>query len=254
MDIATVIGIISGFSLIFISLALGSTGVVGFINLPGLLVVFGGTIASTLIMFPLKSVLGTLKIAMKVFTVKLDSPDMVIKKIIQLATKVRKNNILALEKEHLDDKFFAKGIRLCVDGSTPANIKVILNTELSYLKERHLLGQDVFEQMGTLAPAFGMIGTLIGLVQMLQTLSDPGSIGPSMAVALLTTFYGAVLANLVCLPIAKKLELRSKEESLMKELIIEGVVSISRQDNPLTLSDKLEGYLSPHERKTVKNR
>ncbi len=245
MDIATLIGVILGSGLVLVSLALGSTGVMGFFNLPGVLVVIGGTVAATLIMYPLKTVLGTFKVAMNVLMVKLHSPDSTITKLLELSNKVRKDSILGLESEKFDDKFLAKGIRLCVDGTSPIIIKGVLATELDFIKQRHKIGQDVFDNMGVLAPAWGMIGTLIGLVQMLQTLSDPSSIGPSMAVALLTTFYGALMANLLFIPISIKLAQRSTEESLIKELIIEGVASIAKQENPLILKDKLNVYLAP---------
>ncbi len=246
MDIATVVGVIAGFALILVSLALGSTGILGFFNLPGVLVVMGGTAAATLIMYPLKTVMGTLKVAMNVVMVRLHSPESTINKLLELSDTVRKKSVLELEKEQFTDKFLGKGIRLCVDGTHSSTIEDILTTELDFIKERHKIGQNVFENMGVLAPAFGMIGTLIGLVQMLQTLSDPGSIGPSMAVALLTTFYGALLANLVFIPVAVKLEQRSKEESLLKEIIIEGVASIARGESPLILRDKLNVYLPPN--------
>lgn len=245
MDIATIVGVSLGLGLVIVSLALGSTGVMGFFNLPGTLVVIGGTIAAILIMYPLKTVMGTFRVAMNVLTVKLHSPDSTIQKLLELSNKVRKDSILALESETFDDDFLGKGIRLCVDGTSPSIINNVLSTELDFLKQRHKIGQNVFDNMGMLAPAWGMIGTLIGLVQMLQTLSDPSSIGPSMAVALLTTFYGALLANLFFIPISVKLEARSKEESLIKEIIIEGVTSIAKQENPLILKDKLNVYLAP---------
>ncbi len=245
MDIATIVGVILGCGLVLVSLALGSTGILGFFNLPGTLVVIGGTIAATLIMYPLKTVMGTFKVAMNVLTVKLHSPDSTIKKLLELSNKVRKDSVLSLESEKVDDSFFQKGLRLCVDGTNPSVIKGVLATELEFLRQRHKIGQDVFDNMGMLAPAWGMIGTLIGLVQMLQSLSDPASIGPAMAVALLTTFYGALLANLVFIPISVKLAQRSKEETLIKELIIEGIASIAKEENPLILKDKLNVYLAP---------
>lgn len=253
MDIGTIGGILLGFGLIFTSLAMGESGIAAFFNVPGILIVFGGTIASTFIMFPMNSVLKTFKVAMNAFSIKLKSPQDTIKRFVDLSVKVRKHSVLALEKEQFDDKFLGKGIRLMTDGSKIGIIRNILTTELSLLKERHCTGQEIFEQMGSLAPAFGMIGTLIGLVQMLRTLSEPSAIGPAMAVALLTTFYGAVVANLFFIPIAKKLEQRSKEESLVKELIIEGIISLSSQDNPMVVKDKLEVFLAPHLRSEKKS-
>jgi len=249
MDLGTIIGILSGSALILTSLSIGSGGIGSFINVPSILVVMGGTAAAILIMFPLKSVLGTIKVAGNAFTVKLQSPEKTIKKLVQFAEIVRKESILGLEKVKIDDAFLKRGIRLCVDGSDPKTIKKVLEIEMSKVKERHGLGQQIFEQLGAMAPAFGMIGTLIGLVQMLQNLTEPAAIGPAMAVALLTTFYGAVMANLVFIPIAKKLEIRSKDECHVKEIMIEGVTSIAKQDNPRSLKDKLDVFLAPTPKK-----
>ncbi len=244
MDIGTIIGALLGLGLVAAAILMGGA-IGGFVDIPGSLVVIGGTVAASLVMYPLKTVLGTFKVGINVVTVKLHSPDSTITKIVELATKARKESVLALESEEFTDNFLAKGIRLCVDGTDPSVIKKILSTELNSLRTRHKLGSDVFDNMGVLAPAWGMIGTLIGLVQMLQNLADPSSIGPAMAVALLTTFYGALLANLVFFPASVKLSQRSKEEALIKEIIIEGVISIAQQENPNTVQDKLDVYLSP---------
>ncbi|MFQ5561301.1 MAG: motility protein A [Nitrospinota bacterium] len=248
MDIATIIGILLGFGLILTSLVMGG-GIGAFVDIPGMLIVFGGTIAATLMMYPLANVLNTVKVATKVFTLKLQHPQKLIKDIVALAEKARKENVLALEKVSVKNAFLKKGVRLLVDGKTPLIIDDLMSTELTSLKDRHRLGHDVFESMGEMAPAFGMIGTLIGLVQMLQALDDPASIGPAMAVALLTTFYGAVLANLVFIPISKKLELRSREESKLYELIIEGITSMGGMENPRSIQEKLSLLLAPQERK-----
>ena len=249
MDIATIIGIVAGAGLIIAAILMGS-GLGAFIDVPSVLVVIGGSVAAMLIAFPLDRVIGSIKIALKAFFSPKTSPEEIIEKVVGLAVKARKESIIALEKEEIDDPFLAKGIRLVVDGTAPSLVQAILKTEIGFMKQRHLSGQKVFKTLGALAPAFGMIGTLIGLVQMLQNLSDPGSIGPSMAVALLTTFYGAVLANLVAIPIAEKLGGKSAEEVLMMEVVIQGVLSILEGDNPIIVRSKLEAFLSPNLRQT----
>ena len=184
---------------------------------------------------------------MKPFTAK-----ELITSFVNLAGTARREGILALETalNDINDDFMKKGLQLSVDGLEPVSIKDILDTEIENIKERHKLGADIFTTLGTFAPAMGMVGTLIGLVQMLQTMDDPSSIGPAMAVALLTTFYGSVMANIVCLPIAGKLRTKSTEEVLMKGLMSEGIMSIAKGDNPRLLEQKLNAFLAPELRET----
>jgi chemotaxis protein MotA len=182
---------------------------------------------------------------MKAFFVQAQKPQEVLNRLVTLAVKARKESVLALEGENFDYPFLKRAVRLVVDGVDQKSLRQILEIEIGSLKERHYLGQQVFEQMGMLAPAFGMIGTLIGLVKMLKTLSDPSSIGPAMAIALITTFYGALYANLVCIPFAKKLEQRSRDEVFNMEIIVEGVVAISQKENPNVVKEKLNSFLGP---------
>ncbi len=248
MDIATVIGIVLAFGLLIGGILIGS-GLGIFIDIPSVLIVVGGTIAALLISFPLKSVIGAIKIFLKTILGKVPPTNVLIDQIVDLAVKARKDSILALEKVEIDDPFLAKGIKLVVDGTAPELVKAILNTEIKYMKNRHSEGAKIFGILAAMGPAFGMIGTLIGLVQMLQNLSDPSSIGPSMAVALLTTFYGAIIANIFGIPIKAKLECKSVEETLLKEIIIQGVISIMEGDNPMIVRSKLEAFLAPALRK-----
>ncbi|MEA1924150.1 MAG: MotA/TolQ/ExbB proton channel family protein [Pseudomonadota bacterium] len=248
MDLATIIGIVSGIGLVIGAIMMGS-GLGAFIDAPSLLVVGGGSVAAMLIAFPLGTVIGSIKIALKAFFSPKQSPDEVIERIVDLAIKARKESIIALEKEEIEDPFLAKGIRLVVDGTAPNLVSSILRTEIGFMKQRHLSGQSVFKFLGGMAPAYGMIGTLIGLVQMLQSLDDPSSIGPAMAIALLTTFYGALLANIIALPIAEKLGGKSGDEVLMMEVTIQGVLAILEGDNPIIVRSKLEAFLSPSQRK-----
>lgn len=252
MDLATLIGIVSAFGLVLIAILMGG-GLVLFINIPSLMIVVGGTLGTTMINYPLKDVLGAINVVKNVFFSGANLPaDEVIKKFVDLGSKARREGILALESDVKDipDEFLKKGLQMSVDGLEPQAIQEILITEVDYLRERHQLGAEIFSTMGTFAPALGMIGTLIGLVQMLQTMDDPSAIGPAMAVALLTTFYGSVMANLICMPVAGKLRSRSKEESLTKEMIIEGVLSLTRGENPRILEQKMLAFIPPKMRKS----
>lgn len=251
MDLATIIGLVSGLALLFFAIILGGKFSI-FINIPSVLLVGGGMIAAVFVMSPLSMILQTAKIAINAFRTKVMSANEMIELITDLTLKARKNGTLSLENEKIDNPFLSKGIRYIVDGLDPAVIELLLNIDIAYTRDRHKVGVKHMKAFGTYAPAFGMIGTLIGLVQMLQTLSDPSSIGPAMAVALLTTFYGAVLANLIFTPLADKLSIRSDEEVLVMKIIKEGVLSLVAGDNPKIVQEKLETYLPPPQRKIEK--
>ncbi len=244
MDIGTLIGLLAGFGLIIGSILMGG-GLGAFIDIPSILIVIGGTISVTFVMFPMGTVFGAIKVGMKAFFTKSLDPNEIINQISSMAEVARKDGLVALEKVQTNNEFLKKGCTLVADGNNSETVRSVLEIELAFMKQRHSTGQDIFKSMGSMAPAFGMIGTLIGLVKMLQTLDDPSSIGPAMAVALLTTFYGAVLANVMFIPIAKKLEERSKEESLYMEIIIEGIVSIANGEHPIITKEKLKAFLSP---------
>lgn len=250
MDIATVLGIVSAFGLVFAAIFMGS-GLTIFINVPSLMIVVGGTVGVTFIAYPLKDVLGVLKVVQKALFTKNISMMELIERFKSFATKTRKEGILALESEikNVSDEFLKKGVQLSIDGLEPQEIRDILDTEIDYVRNRHQLGAEVFTTMGTYAPAMGMIGTLIGLVQMLQSMDDPSTIGPAMAVALLTTFYGSIMANICCMPIAGKLRTRSKEEMLTKEMTIQGIISLSNGDNPRILEQKLLAFIPTNKSK-----
>ncbi|MBL7179769.1 MAG: MotA/TolQ/ExbB proton channel family protein [Desulfobacterales bacterium] len=251
MDIATVVGVISAFGLVLIAIFMGS-GLSLFFNVPSLMIVVGGTLGVTMINYPLKEVLGVIKVVQKTLFTKAISVKELIERFVGFANKTRREGILALESEikMVQDDFLKKGVQLSIDGLEPQEIKDILDTELDFIKNRHQLGAEVFTTMGTYAPAMGMIGTLIGLVQMLQSMDDPSTIGPAMAVALLTTFYGSIMANIMCMPIAGKLRTRSKEEMLTKEMTIQGILSLSNGDNPRVLEQKLLAFIPPNQRKS----
>jgi len=254
MDLATIIGTILAFSLVIMAIIMGGT-LDAFINLPSLLIVVGGTIGATAINYPLKDILGVIKIAKNAIFCK-DSVNFseLISNFLKMADKARREGILSLEGfiKESHDEFLKYGLRLCVDGIEPQSIKQILEKDIKSCSERHELGVNIFLSMGDYAPAFGMIGTLIGLVQMLAKLDDPSNIGPAMAVALITTFYGALLANAVFLPIAGKLKNKSEEEIFVKKIMLEGIMGISNGDNPRILEQKLNTFLPSKERVSFK--
>ena len=252
MDIATIIGIVSGVILVLLSiLTAGSLN--AFISVSSAMVVLGGTAAATLINYPLADVLSVIGVVKKAFLHKAPDPRDTIKQLVHFAEVARKEGILFLEREleNVEDPFLKQGIQLAADGTEPEMMRMILETEIAYLQERHDLGQGILSSMGSYAPAFGMIGTLIGLVIMLANMSDPSMIGPGMAVALITTFYGAVLANLIFLPLAGKLKTRSRQEVMLKELMLEGVLAIQSGDNPRIVEQKLISFVPPKMRADV---
>jgi chemotaxis protein MotA len=252
MDIATLIGIVACFLLLTVAILTGS-GVAFFFNLPSALIVFGGAIGATLVNFPLKDVMAVMNVAKNAFLEKTSSTKETIDILVDIAEKARREGILAIEREldNLEDEFIRLGIQYAVDGTEPETIRDILESELASMEERHKQGKKIFDALGTYAPAFGMIGTLIGLIQMLAALDDPSSIGAGMATALVTTLYGAFAANVVFIPIAGKLEYKSRKEAIKKELVIEGILSIQSGDNPRIVADKLKTFLSPAEKGDV---
>lgn len=251
MDIATIIGIVSAFTLVLSSIMFGGS-LTMFIEPRSLMIVVGGTIGAAMINYPLPDMLKVSKVLKNAFFIKPSTAKELITNFVNLAGTARREGILALETalNDINDDFMKKGLQLSVDGLEPVSIKDILDTEIENIKERHKLGADIFTTLGTFAPAMGMVGTLIGLVQMLQTMEDPSSIGPAMAVALLTTFYGSIMANILCLPIAGKLKNKSAEEVMMKGLMSEGIMSIAKGDNPRLLEQKLNAFLAPELRET----
>ncbi len=250
MDISTPAGL--GLGVILILAAIGSS-IPAFIDVPSLLIVVGGTVAATLVSYPLERVMSASQVFMKTLFFSLPKNTEIIKTLIDFATRARRDGILALEEasQNIEDPFFKKGLQLAIDGNPPEIIEAVLNNEIDQMEQRHQIGAGIFAAMANYAPAFGMIGTLIGLVQMLRNLQDPSSIGASMAVALLTTFYGAVMANLFFLPIAAKLKYRAQEEKHQMEIIMAGILSIQAGDNPRVVEEKLKVYLPPKERSEV---
>ena len=253
MDIGLIAGIIAGLGLVAFGIITGGTPFSAFIDTGSILIVIGGGIAATFVQYPLADMLGISKVFMKALKNPEFNTGQIIDKVIELANVARREGLLALEEavDEVNDEFLKKGVMLIVDGTDPEMVKNILETELTNMIDRHGKGRGIFEALGSLMPAFGMIGTLVGLVGMLQSLSDPSAIGPKMAVALLTTFYGSLFANLIWIPIAGKLQIKSDEEALVKEVMIEGLLSIQAGENPRIIEEKLKAFLSPSVRKTI---
>lgn len=250
MDFGTFGGMGLGMLCVVVAIIL-SGSLLDFVDLPSILIVFGTTGASLFIMFPAKKVLGVFSVVKKCFTVKMPAPQEEIRRLSDLAAVARRDGLLALEKKlsEVTDPFLIRGLEMVIDGTPRDKLEEVLSIELGCIQERHATGKKIFDQLGALFPAFGMVGTLIGLIQMLGKLDDPSKIGAGMAVAMITTFYGSVAANLVCLPLANKLEARSKEETLIRELMINGLVALVEGEPPRAMETKLKAFLSPKARK-----
>lgn len=249
MDISTIVGLISGVIFIVVSILLnGRLGL--FWDAPSVLIVFGGSLAALLVAYPLPKFLEGLKTVKHGFSNVVLDPLALITKINELALAARKEGLLALEEmaQSMEDPFLKKGILLIVDGTDPELVRSILETELTFIENRHKDNQGFWASLADLGPAWGMIGTLIGLIAMLDSLDDPSTIGPKMAVALITTLYGSLLANFFATPIQNKLKIKSNDEILLKQVMIEGLLSIQAGENPRVIEEKLKAFLSPDTR------
>jgi chemotaxis protein MotA len=253
MDIATIIGVLLGFFVVIGAIVAGG-GWQSFVHVPSLALTIGGMLCATLIHFSLPQFLGIFSIIKKTIISKIPSQSDMIQKMVNFAAINRRDGALALEQEipNLDNSFFVKGLQMLVDGRDSEQIRDFMSVEVQNLQDRHSTGKKILEFMGAAAPAFGMIGTLIGLVQMLRGLDSPDAIGGGMAVALLTTFYGALAANLIFIPLAGKLGIYSKAEATTIEMIIEGICSIAQGDNPTVVREKLQSFMSQGRREEVK--
>lgn len=248
MDAASLVGILSGISLIIGAIFIGGD-LSNFANLPGFMIVIGGTIAATLFTFQLKDVIAAFKAAIFVFSEKKQDPNDMVETMIELCTISRRQGLIALSRMDIQDDLLRKACNLIADGSKEDLIRDTLNIEIESMKQRHYIIQDIFRKMAIYAPSFGMMGTLIGLVQMLRQLSNPETIGPSMAVALLTTFYGMFLATMFLLPIAGKLKDRTLTEVMNLEIIFEGAISILEDNNPIFVYEKLSSFIPASKRR-----
>jgi chemotaxis protein MotA len=253
MDLTTIIGGLISLSVVGYAMATGEGGLSLFYNGPSVMIVVGGSIGVTVINFSAEELRGLLKVFMKSVLYKAGTPLQEIERIVSYANLARKEGLLALETklQEVDDAFFAKGIQLVIDGFSADTVRDIMSLEAEWQRQRHSMGKKMLDQMASYAPAFGMIGTLVGLIQMLVSLSDPSKLGAGMAVALITTLYGALMANMVFLPLAGKLDIRARQEALLRELMIEGIVAIQSGEKPQLIKEKLKGFLAPAERAGV---
>jgi chemotaxis protein MotA len=248
VDLATLIGIIGAFA--FIIGAMVTSGGIGlFIDVPSILIVVAGSLFVVMMKFNLKQFLGAIKIGLKAFMFKIDKPEDLIEQSVNMADAARKGGFLALEEAQISNTFMQKAVDMLVDGHDGEVVRNALEKDIALTEDRHKSGVNIFKAMGDVAPAMGMIGTLVGLVAMLSNMDDPKSIGPSMAVALLTTLYGAVIANMIAIPMADKLSLRMNEELLNRNLIMDAVLAIQDGQNPRVIEGFLKNYISEKQRK-----
>ncbi|MDR2552761.1 MAG: MotA/TolQ/ExbB proton channel family protein [Treponema sp.] len=255
MDIATIIGLAGCFGMVGLGIITGGTGLLTFVDIPSVLIVVMGSWFALFTFGSISGSLGIFSILGLTFKVPTFDEKGIITKLMSMSEKARREGLLALEEEleDLEDEFMKKGLRLVVDGTDAEIIRSLMETELSQMQERHAGSIGKINMWGTLAPGLGMLGTVIGLIGMLKNLEDKSALGPNMAVALITTLYGSIMANLFMIPMAGKLKNQDGAESKVKEMQIEGVLSIQAGDNPRILAMKLLSYLEPADRKTVEN-
>lgn len=252
MDLASIIGLVVCFALMIFGMVFGKSfnAVMSFVDPPSALITFGGAFCCIMASYPMAGYVAGLKSIGLIFKTSTMNVPEIIQKIIELSNVARKEGLLSLEEaaSDIDDEFLKKGILLIVDGTDPELVRAIMETELVSVEGRHKEKIGFWENLGSMGPAWGMIGTLIGLINMLKDLSDLASVGPNMAVALVTTFYGSVLANWICAPVATKLKGKNDEEMMMKEIEIEGLLSIQAGENPRVIEEKLKSFLAPADR------
>ena len=258
MDLASIVGLVMCLVLVIFGITYDEGKLVfdnltSFLDAPSAIITFGGAFCCILAMCgDFKDFFGKLKTASKIMKVQQNEIIESIKKLIQFSNVARKEGLLALENtaRELDDPFLKKGLMLIVDGTEPELVSGIMETELASMEGRHKAAIGFWENIAAMGPAWGMIGTLIGLVNMLKALDDPSTIGPSMAVALITTLYGSLLANWIATPIATKLKQKSEDEIMSKEILVEGILSIQAGENPRVIEEKLKSFLSPTDRES----
>lgn len=253
MDIASIIGIIFGLVMLVFGIATNA-GIGNIVNYyvdpASALITFGGALGSTLTCYTMPDFINSLKCISLIFKMPVSNTSEMIGMIINLSNVARKEGLLSLEEAagDLEEPFLKKGILLIVDGTDPDLVRAIMETELVSNEDRHKKVIGFWETLSSFGPAWGMIGTLVGLVNMLYNMNDPGNIGPAMAVALITTLYGSLLANWLATPVANKLKAQNAEEMMQKEIMIEGLLSIQAGENPRVIEEKLKSFLAPKDR------
>lgn len=256
MDIASILGLGLCIIFVFVSIVIGDQGlpaIMNFLDAPSAMITFGGSFCCVLAAYTLPDFIAGLKSISLIFKISdMNTPD-VIRKIIELSNVARKEGLLSLEEAsaELEDPFLKKGVLLIVDGTDPELVRAIMETELTSVDGRHRQKIGFWDDLGAMGPAWGMIGTLIGLINMLQMMNDPSSIGPQMAIALITTLYGSMLANWICAPVAGKLKKKNEIEMTIKEIMIEGLLSIQAGENPRVIEEKLKSFLTPDEKASM---
>ncbi len=253
MDLGSIIGVLLGNALILSAMLMGGTMDM-FIDVAGLMIVFGGAVSACLLAFPMKDVIAAFKAAIFCITADKMEPNAMVQTMVDLCTVTRKSGLVALSKMKFEEDFLRKAANLIADGTKEDIIRDTLTIEIDAMKSRHAVIQDVFAKLAAYCPAFGMIGTLIGLVQMLANLSDPAAVGPAMAVALLTTMYGAMFANMLWNPIGAKLASRTMTEVMNLEITFEGACAILAEGNPMTVYEKLSSFIPGRERKPLEKK
>lgn len=257
MDLASIVGLVLCICLIIYGIISGDQGIsalFNFLDYQSALITFGGSFASTLVMSGnIKEFFGNIKSISLIMKVPASNEVETIRKIISLSNTARKEGLLALEEaaNEIEDDFLKKGILLIVDGTDPELVRSILETELGSIEARHNKTISFWDNLGSMGPAWGMIGTLIGLINMLKKLDDISSVGPNMAIALITTLYGSLLANWICIPVSNKLKSNDALEIMMKEVMVEGLLSIQAGENPRVIEEKLKSFLSPEKRTKI---
>lgn len=255
MDKGTLIGVIAGLGLTAVTMIMGG-GIGPFIDIPSLVMVVGGTVAAALVNFKFEDVMGLAKVFKKVMNEESMTPQKYIDQIVSISKKARTNGLLAIEEdlENVDENFMKITLQHVVNGTESEDLSNIMEAELAIMTTRHQMGQKIFMAMGAYCPAFGMVGTLIGLILMLQNLDDPSSVGPGMSMAMVTTFYGSLFANLFFIPMAGKLKMRSEQEIQFKEMLLMGILSVQAEESPRVIQNKLQSFLAPGDRaKDAKN-
>jgi chemotaxis protein MotA len=244
MDRGTLLGFFLGLTLLGVAIAIGPNPRI-FLHWPSMVVVFGGIIASTLIRFPLANVRSAFGVASRAFFTRARSQSAIVVQLVGLSQRSRREGLLSLQKNIPEDPFMAQGIQMVVDRVDRDHIRDVLTAEIHATHDRHSLGQEIFRFIAGAAPSFGMVGTLIGMVQLFASIKDPGNLGGAMALSLLSTLWGAIIAYLFALPISGKLELRSKEEAQNKQLMLEGILGIAAEMHPAQLEEQLNAFLAP---------
>lgn len=252
VDLASILGFLLCFAMCAYGIIdnAGIENIGRYLDLPSAIITFGGAFFAILMSNTLSDFIAGLKSFTLIFKAPVIDIKSMIQKIIDLSNVARKEGLLSLEEAagELDDDFMKKGILLIVDGTDPELVRGIMETELVSVEDRHKKKIGFWEDLGAMGPAWGMIGTLVGLVNMLYEMDDPSSIGPSMAVALITTLYGSLLANWICTPVASKLKVNNANEIMLKEIMIEGLLSIQAGENPRVIEEKLKSFLAPKDR------